>query len=64
MKTQLTSQQEKRVRKELETTKAKLNKELAISEDLQYKDRISEMKKHISHLENMLIEGWEAPKFN
>ena len=60
----LTEQQAKRVKAEIATIEAKLNKELSISEDLQYKDRIEEMRNHIQKLNNMLKIGWNAPVFN
>ena len=60
----LTEQQAKRVKAEIATTEANLNKELSISEDLQYKDRIEEMRNHIERLNNMLKIGWNAPVFN
>ena len=60
----LTEQQVKRVKAEIKNTEAKLNKELSISKDLQYADRIEEMRNHIERLNNMLKNGWNAPVFN
>ena len=63
MKT-LTAEQVRRVKREIELTEQKLNKELRISEDLQYKNKIEEYKNHIQHLNNMIQNGWNAPTFN
>ena len=43
-----------RVKKEIENTNRKLNKELNYSKDLQNQSRLAELRKHINHLNNML----------
>ena len=60
----LTAEQTKRVNAEIKATEVKLNKELSISEDLQHKSRIEEMRNHIEYLNNMLVNGWNAPVLN
>lgn len=51
----LTTEQAKRVAKELENTKNLLAKEMKMSEDLRYMDNVIFYNKHILKLENMLI---------
>lgn len=62
--TALTAEQTKRVNNEIVDTQRKLNKELAYSQDLQNVNRISELQAHIVRLNNMITNGWNAPKFN
>ena len=45
-------------------TERMLNKELSINNDLQYSDKIEFLKNHIIHLNNMIVNGWNAPKLN
>lgn len=62
--TALTQEQTKRVNNDLNETKILLNKELSYSSDLQNSNRIDQLKSHITKLNNMLSNGWNAPKFN
>jgi hypothetical protein len=62
--TALTANQTKRVNNEIVDTQRKLNKELAYSQDLQNVNRIYELQAHIVRLNNMITNGWTAPKFN
>jgi len=60
----LTAEQIKRANNEILNTKKLLNKELSISKDLQYSNKIEELKNHIIKLNNMIIYGWNCPKLN
>lgn len=51
----LTTEQLKRVEKELTSTKNLLAAEMKISEDLRYTDNVNFYNKHILKLQNMLI---------
>jgi len=62
--TALTPEQTKRVNNEILEAQRKLNKELAYSQDLRNVNRISELQAHIVRLNNVIINGWNAPKFN
>jgi hypothetical protein len=62
--TQLTTEQTKRVNSEILDTQKKLNNELSYSKDLQNLNRILELQIHIKKLNNMILQGWNAPKFN
>ena len=62
--TALTERQIKGVKEEILNTQMKLSKELAYSKDLQNKKRIKELKTHVAHLRAMILNGWNAPKFN
>ena len=62
--TALTPQQTKRVNNELLDIQKKLNKELAYSKDLQNINRIAELKANILKLNGIILNGWNAPKFN
>ena len=62
--TPLTANQIKMVNREIEIAKTNLNKELSISEDLQYANRIATLKFQIEKLNNIILNGWNAPKFN
>jgi hypothetical protein len=61
--TPLTTEFTKRVNNEIRLCTETLNKELAISKDLQYADKIAKLTLHIEKLNNMLVNGWNAPKF-
>jgi len=62
--TALTPAQTKRVNNEIRETRLSLNNELSFPEDLQKSDIIKFLTSHITHLNNMLVNGWEAPNFN
>lgn len=62
--TPLTAEQIKRAKNEIINTERMLNKELSINNDLQYSDKIEFLKNHIIHLNNMIVNGWNAPKLN
>ena len=62
--TQLTTEQTKRVNSEILDTQKKLNNELSYSKDLQNLNRILELQIHIKKLNDMILQGWNAPKFN
>jgi len=62
--TPLTAEQTKRVNNEIVDTQRKLNKELAYSKDLQNTNRVAELEAHIVKLNGMILNGWNAPKFN
>ena len=60
----LTAEQAKRVNQAIKETALLLNKELYYSQDLQHKEKIQGYVNHIEKLNNMLANGWNAPKFN
>jgi hypothetical protein len=62
--TALNAEQIKRVNNGLLETQRILNKELAYSKDLQNTTRIAELEAHIVKLNGMILNGWNAPKFN
>jgi hypothetical protein len=62
--TTLTAEQTKRVNNDLLDTQRMLNKELAYSKDLQNTTRIAQLEAHIVKLNGMILNGWNAPKFN
>lgn len=62
--TALTSEQTKRVNNSLLDTQRMLNKELAYSKDLQNTNLIAQLEAHIEKLNGMILNGWNAPKFN
>ena len=62
--TPLTSEQLKRVNNHLLNSQKNLAKELSYSVDLQDLNRISEIELHISKLNSIILNGWNAPKFN
>lgn len=62
--TPLTAEQTKRVNNDILDTQRMLNKELSYSEDLQHHNRIAELINHIEKLNGMILNGWNAPKFN
>jgi hypothetical protein len=64
MKTPLTTTHAQRVVSAISETNNLLNKELSYSADLQKADRIEWLKSHITKLNDMLINGFEYPKFN
>ena len=51
----LTQEQATRVQREIETTKNLLSKEMQISLDLRYTDKVNFYNNHILKLENMLV---------
>jgi hypothetical protein len=51
----LTQEQAKRVQREIETTKNLLSKEMQISSDLRYTDKVNFYNNHILKLQNMLV---------
>ena len=62
--TALTAEQIKRVNNDLLNTQRLLNKEIAYSKDLQNNTRIAQLEAHIVKLNGMILNGWNAPKFN
>ena len=62
--TALTAEQTKRVNSDLLDTQRMLNKELAYSKDLQNNNRIAQLESHVVKLNGMILNGWNAPKFN
>jgi hypothetical protein len=51
----LTQEQATRVQREIETTKNLLSKEMQISSDLRYTDKVNFYNNHILKLQNMLV---------
>lgn len=64
MKTQLTTEQIKRVKQSIVETERLLNKQLSFSKDLQKTDMIEFYQNHIIKLNDMLLNGWNAPVLN
>ena len=62
--TPLTERQIKVAKEQILDTQMKLSKELAYSKDLQNKKRIKELKAHVAHIRAIILNGWNAPKFN
>ena len=62
--TNLSIEQIKRVKNDILDTQKSLNKELTYSKDLQNSTRIAQLESHISKLNKMILNGWNAPKFN
>lgn len=64
MLTQLTPEYTARTNQAIEETHRLLSKELSYSKDLQHADVIARYEAHLVKLNNMLVNGWNAPSFN
>lgn len=64
MLTQLTPEYTARTNQAIAETHRLLSKELSYSKDLQYADVIARYEAHLVKLNNMLVNGWNAPSFN
>ena len=62
--TPLTAEQIKRVKSEINQLIKKQEIELSYSPDFQHAWKVSMIEAQIMKLESMLVNGWEAPKFN
>ena len=62
--TTLSVNQIEKVKQAIKETENTLAKEMKYSEDLRNNVRIAELKNHAAKLENMILNGWNSPKFN
>lgn len=62
--TQLTPEYTTRTNQAIAETHRLLAKELSYNKDLQHADVIERYEAHLVKLNNMLINGWNAPIFN